>query len=116
MFKRKIDSEIDITSLNQILRTGKKLINIGFFMAIVCLVLLGTYLIKEWKILTTIGEIIHVVSPIFIGLLIAWLFEPLVTKLEKKKIPRIAGCILVYVLLFGLLFGVLIPTFIIRSS
>ena len=47
MFKRKIDSEIDITSLNQILRTGKKLINIGFFMAIVCLVLLGTYLIKE---------------------------------------------------------------------
>ena len=106
MFKRKIDSEIDITSLNQILRTGKKLINIGFFMAIVCLVLLGTYLIKEWKILTTIGEIIHVVSPIFIGLLIAWLFEPLVTKLEKKKVPRIAGCILVYVLLFGLLFGI----------
>ena len=55
MFKRRNDSEIDIASLNQILRTGKRLINIGFFMAIVCLVLLGTYLIKEWKILTTIG-------------------------------------------------------------
>lgn len=106
MFKRRNDSELDITSLNQILRTGKKLINIGFFMAIVCLVLLGTYLIKEWKILTTIGEIIHVVSPIFIGLLIAWLFEPLVTKLEKKKIPRLVGCILVYVLLIGMLFGI----------
>lgn len=106
MFKRRNDSELDITSLNQILRTGKKLINIGFFMAIVCLVLLGTYLIKEWKILTTIGEIIHVVSPIFIGLLIAWLFEPLVTKLEKKKVPRLVGCIFVYILLIGLLFGV----------
>ena len=106
MFKRRNDSEIDIASLNQILRTGKRLINIGFFMAIVCLVLLGTYLIKEWKILTTIGEIIHVVSPIFIGLLIAWLFEPLVTKLEKKKVPRLVGCILVYVLLIGMLFGV----------
>ncbi|MBQ8535275.1 MAG: AI-2E family transporter [Bacilli bacterium] len=106
MFKRRNDSEIDIASLNQILRTGKRLINIGFFMAIVCLVLLGTYLIKEWKILTTIGEIIHVVSPIFIGLLIAWLFEPLVTKLEKKKIPRLVGCILVYVLLIGMLFGI----------
>ena len=106
MFKRRNDSEIDIASLNQILRTGKRLINIGFFMAIVCLVLLGTYLIKEWKILTTIGEIIHVVSPIFIGLLIAWLFEPLVTKLEKKRIPRLVGCILVYVLLIGMLFGV----------
>ena len=106
MFKRRNDSEIDIASLNQILRTGKRLINIGFFMAIVCLVLLGTYLIKEWKILTTIGEIIHVVSPIFIGLLIAWLFEPLVTKLEKKRVPRLVGCILVYVLLIGMLFGV----------
>lgn len=106
MFKKRNDSEIDIASLNQILRTGKRLINIGFFMAIVCLVLLGTYLIKEWKILTTIGEIIHVVSPIFIGLLIAWLFEPLVTKLEKKKVPRLLGCILVYVLLIGMLFGI----------
>ena len=106
MFKRRNDNEIDIASLNQILRTGKKLINIGFFMAIVCLILLGTYLIKEWKILTTLGEIIHVVSPIFIGLLIAWLFEPLVTKLEKKKVPRLAGCILVYVLIIGLLFGI----------
>ena len=106
MFKKRNDSEIDISSLNQILRTGKRLINIGFFMAIVCLVLLGTYLIKEWKILTTIGEIIHVVSPIFIGLLIAWLFEPFVTKLEKKKVPRLVGCILVYVILIGLLFGV----------
>lgn len=106
MFKRRNDNEIDIASLNQILRTGKRLINIGFFMAIVCLVLLGTYLIKEWKILTTIGEIIHVVSPIFIGLLIAWLFEPLVTKLEKEKVPRLVGCILVYVLLIGMLFGI----------
>lgn len=106
MFKKRNDSEIDIASLNQILRTGKRLINIGFFMAIVCLVLLGTYLIKEWKILTTIGEIIHVISPIFIGLLIAWLFEPLVTKLEKKKVPRLVGCILVYVLLIGMLFGI----------
>lgn len=106
MFKKRNDNEIDIASLNQILRTGKKLINIGFFMAIVCLVLLGTYLIKEWKILTTIGEIIHVVSPIFIGLLIAWLFEPLVTKLEKKKVPRLAGCILVYIMIIGMLLGI----------
>lgn len=106
MFKRRNDNEIDIASLNQILRTGKKLINIGFFMAIISLILLGTYLIKEWKILTTIGEIIRVVSPIFIGLLIAWLFEPLVTKLEKKKVPRLAGCILVYILIIGMLFGI----------
>ena len=104
MFKRSKDKEVDITSLNHILHTGKRLINIGYFMAIVCIVLLGTYLIKEWKILKYIGEFLGVISPIFIGLLIAWFFDPFVTKLQKKKIPRIIGCILVYLLIFGVVF------------
>jgi len=88
MFKNKKgkDKEIDYTSLNVILRTGKHLINIGYFTAIVLLVLIGTYVLKEWKVLTFIKDLLVVISPIFIGFLIAWLFEPLVTKLEKNKI------------------------------
>ena len=104
MFKKGKDKEIDYTTLNQILHTGKNLINIGYFMAIVCLILLGTYLIKEWKILKYIGEFLKVISPIFIGLLIAWFFEPFVSKLEKRQIPRILGCILVYIFILGILF------------
>lgn len=104
MFKKSKDKDVDITSLNHILHTGKKLINIGYFMAIVCLILLGTYLIKEWNILKYIGEFLKVISPIFIGILIAWFFDPFVTKLQKKKIPRILGCVLVYLLIFGILF------------
>lgn len=103
MFRKVKDKEIDITSLNSILKTGRRLINIGFFMAIVSLVLLGTYLLKEWKLLKFLGEILMIISPIFIGFLIAWLYEPLVSKLEEKKIPRILGCILVYIIIFGLL-------------
>lgn len=103
MFRKVKDKEIDITSLNSILKTGRRLINIGFFMAIVSLVLLGTYLLKEWKLLKFLGEVLMIISPIFIGFLIAWLFEPLVSKLEEKKIPRILGCILVYIIIFGLL-------------
>lgn len=106
MFRRQKENELDITSINILLRTGRKLINIGYFMAIVCLILLGTYLIKEWKVLNIIGEIIAVISPIFIGFLIAWLFEPVVSKLQRKKIPRLAGCLLVYVFLISLLFGI----------
>ena len=103
MFKRGKDKEIDITSLNHILKTGRRIINIGYFMAIIALILLSTYLIKEWKILKILKELFIVISPIFIGLLIAWLFEPLVSKLQKKKIPRVVGCILVYLLIFGFL-------------
>ena len=102
--KRIKDKEVDYTSLNTILNTGKKLMNIGYFMAIICLVLLGTYLIKEWRLLKYLGEFLVVISPIFIGFLIAWFFDPLVDWMQTKKIPRVAGCIIVYLLLIGIVF------------
>lgn len=98
------EKEVDITSLNHILRVGKNLIDIGYIMAIVCIILLGTYLLKEWNIFKYIGELLMVISPIFIGFLIAWLFEPLVSSLQSRKLPRIVGCILVYLVLLGSLF------------
>ena len=102
--KRIKDKEVDYTSLNTILNTGKKLMNIGYFMAIICLILLGTYLIKEWRLLKYLGEFLVVISPIFIGFLIAWFFDPLVDWMQTKKIPRVAGCIIVYLLLIGIIF------------
>ncbi|MBQ3308041.1 MAG: AI-2E family transporter [Bacilli bacterium] len=104
--KDKKDKEIDISSLNHILNTGKKLINISYIMIIACLVFLGTYFLKEWKIFTYIKDILIVISPLFIGFIIAWLFDPLVGKLELKNIPRILGCIIVYCILLGALFVV----------
>ena len=115
MFKKIKDKDVDITSLNHILKTGKRLINIGYFMAIIAVILLCTYLLKEWKILNYIGEFLKVISPIFIGFIIAWFFDPLVTWLQKKKIPRLIGCILVYLLmlgLFALVIYLLVPTLI----
>lgn len=105
MFRRIIkDKEIDITSLNQILKTSKKIINIGYFMAIIAIILLSTYLIKEWKLLKILGDLLVVISPIFIGILIAWAFDPLVTNLQKKKVPRLLGSLIAYLLLLGVLF------------
>lgn len=104
MFRKSKDNEIDITSLNVILKTGKKLINIGYFMAILALIILGTFLLKEWKILVFMKEFLIVISPIFIGILIAWLFDPFVRKLQEKKIPRVIGCIISYLVLLGVLF------------
>ena len=98
------DKELDYTSLNQLLNTGKKILNIGYFMAIICIVLLGTYVMKEWRVFNYLTEFFEVISPIFIGFLIAWLFEPFVRGLEDKKIPRLISCIFVYLIILGLLF------------
>ena len=101
MFKKVKDKELDMKTLNSMIKTGNRILNIGYFMAIVALVLLGTYLIKEWKVLGFIKEFLIIISPLFIGFIIAWLFEPLVTKLQNKKIPRIISCILVYMIIIG---------------
>ena len=113
MFHKSNEKEVDITSLNSVIRTGNKILSIGYFMAIVALVLLGTYLIKEWKILGFIKELLIIISPVFIGFIIAWLFDPLVTKLQNRKIPRIVGCIFVYLLIIGCMIAIsylFIPT------
>ena len=104
MFRKNKDNELDIASLNVVIKTGKKILSIGYFMAIVCLILLGTYLIKEWGILKYLKDVLVVISPIFIGFLIAWLFDPTVDKISSKKIPRIVACILVYLVFIGVLF------------
>ena len=103
LFKKKKETEVDSTSLNNILKIGSKLINIGYFMAIFALVILVTYLLKEWKILLFLKELLIVISPIFIGLIIAWLFDPLVRKLQTKKIPRLLGCIISYIIIIGII-------------
>ncbi len=114
IFKKKDNDKVDVESLNNILFTGKKIMKIGYFMAVVCLVLLATYLIKEWKILNFIGTFLVVISPIFIGLIIAWLFDPLVDWFEKR-VPRVVGCIIVYLIILGgifLFFYLLAPNFV----
>ena len=112
MFRRRKDKEVDIGSLNDILCTGKKIVRIFYIMTIIALILLGTYLVKEWHALSFVGEFLAVISPIFIGLVIAWLLDPLVKILQGKKIPRILACIIVYLLFIMLLFlvvALLIP-------
>lgn len=113
LFGKKKDKEIDYQSLNEILSIGSKLAEIVYIISIIAIVLLGIHLIKEVGILGFIGEFVSVISPIFIGFLIAWLFDPLVRWLQKKKVPRILGCIISYLILIGALFlllYLLIPT------
>ena len=85
--------KLDVDNLNEVISLSKKLLRIGLIIAIIVLIALGTYLIKTWKVLEFIKAILVIISPVFIGLLIAWLFDPIVGVMEKKM-PRILACIL----------------------
>lgn len=115
MFRRKKDEKVDVASLNEILVIGSRLTKIVYIAVIVAVILLATYLLRELKILDFLKELLVVISPIFIGLIVAWLCDPMVRFLQRKKVPRFVGCILVYLVLIGIIFMFLylfLPTFV----
>ena len=115
MFRKKKTNELDIESLNELIGLGKKTLSFSFTLIIIAAILMGLYLIRELNIFNILKDILVIISPVFIGLLIAWLFDPMVDFFEKRKLPRILGCIIVYVIFIGILaliIFLLLPSFI----
>lgn len=106
-------NELDYKAINKFFYTSNNLLNFVLVLVIILAVLLATYLIKEWNILGIIGTILSVISPVFIGFVIAWLLDPLATKFSHKM-PRVLACILTYLIIFGgitLILVFTVPTF-----
>ena len=110
--KRK-DEKIDITSLNEFIKIGKNLLKILFVVGIASLVFLGSYLIKDWGVLRVFFNILKLISPLFIGIIIAWLLDPMVSFLQKKGASRTistVGVFAAFIFLIVLFFWMVIPS------
>ena len=115
MFRKKKSNELDVESLNELILLGKKILSIGFAVIIISLIVLIIYILRTLNVFGIVKDFLVVISPVFIGLIIAWLFDPLVDFLQKKKIPRIVSCIIVYVVFIGLLsllIFLMVPSFV----
>lgn len=112
--KDKNEQEVlDVKGLNIIIKLCKNMLKIVYVVAII----LGIYgvirLGKELGIFKTVLTILKVISPLFIGIIIAWLFSPLVNFLRKKKVKKGLAVAIVYVVIITaivLLLGAIIPT------
>lgn len=103
MFRKKKDN-IDYEKLNEGIYVGVNLIKIFFILAIVLLVFVCSRLISDWKIIPILGKALSIISPLFIGIIIAWLFDPFVSHLQKKGVNRILGTIFTYILFLSFIF------------
>ena len=84
--KRK-EKEIDKEGLNEIIHLSQKLLRV-FYICLIIAIFLGIIIaIKELKIYSIIIGIIQVISPLFIGFILTWLFHPLYKKMVDKFIP-----------------------------
>ena len=86
---------------------SSKILRVLYFLLVVALVYVFIGILRETRLLYICKTVIKVVSPLFIGLIIAYLFEPLVKWLEGRGIKRVWGALLTYVLLFLILFLIL---------
>lgn len=105
-------SKINLKRINDILNTSHKLLKIVYVLVAVLAVYVFIKIFQELSIKKILLDIFSILIPLFIGIAIAWLFNPLVKWLEKHKVKRIFGVIIVYLIILsslGLLLGTLIP-------
>ncbi len=105
--------EIDVERVNEVIGLSSKILHLFYFLMIAGIVMICVFLIKEVGALSFVLSFLKVLSPLFIGFIIAWLFNPLVKKMEEKGISRTVGSILVYAVFILIIFvflRVLVPT------
>ena len=105
--------EIDNKEVNEVVTLTKKILKVLYIVMIVAIILIGTVILKNLNVWHLLFTFLKVLAPLFIGFVIAWLFNPIVTKLNEKKIPRILGSLIVYtifLLIIYLFLRMFIPT------
>ncbi len=90
-----------------------KILRILYYVIVVGIILIVILIFKELKIFSFMLSLFKIISPLFIGFIIAWIFNPLVSYLNKKGLSRILATSIVYVLFILLMYlfvRMLIPT------
>lgn len=99
--------EIDIQKVNEVTHLSSKVLKILYLLLCIAAIYAVVILFKEIKVAKFLVTILKVVFPLFIGLVIAWLFEPFVKWLESKNIKRSIGTTLTYILILFIFFLIL---------
>ena len=109
---KKKKETLDYENLNDVIVLSKRMLKIFYTCLILAIIFVSILLLKELNILGGLWGAIKAAAPFFIGLLIAWLLDPAVTWLQKKKVKRVVGAIVVFcvfIFIVYLFFRLIIP-------
>lgn len=112
MWFKKDNKEIDYRSVNEVLGLTKKILSVLLILLVILISWVALMILGELEIKDILLTVIGILSPLFIGLVVAWLLNPFVKWLTKKRIKRPLGVVIAYILLIGffaLLIGTIIP-------
>ena len=88
--------KINYKKVNEVVSLTSKILNLVYIAMIIGIIFIATLLIKEWGILKFVMTILKVATPFFIGFVIAWLFNPLVVKLENRGWNRAIASMVIF--------------------
>lgn len=101
---RKSNNEIDKDGLNEIIHLSQKLLRV-FYICVIVTIILGILIAcKELKLINFFLGIIKVISPLFIGFILTWLFYPLQKKMVDKGMNKALSAIIIFILVVGFIF------------
>ena len=112
--EKKKNKDIDVENLNKVILLSKRILKVILVLTILVCIFLALLVLDKLKIGNIFLNVLSVASPFFIGYVLAWLFNPLVSMLEKKKVNRVLGSIMVFIAFLFLLFiiiKVMLPMF-----
>ncbi len=112
-FKKDDNKKVNTEKVNELVKTGNRVLNILYILFISLLIYVLGLILKEWNILRFIGKILSIISPLFIGWIIAWLLHPIVKKLRDKGINKVLSVIITYAILLiiiYLIFALTLPS------
>src|SRR5574344_196599 len=90
------EEKLNIKDINEVVGLSKKILNLLYAAMIIAIILVLTIIGREWGIINFFVGLLKVLAPLFIGFAIGWILNPIVVKMENKRIPRVWGTIIVF--------------------
>ena len=100
----KDDKKVNVKNINEMTSVGTKILKLLYFLGIILVIYVLTLVNKEWGVFRIIWSIIKVISPLFLGILIAYLFNPLIERMTRGKLNRAVATSIVYIIILVLLY------------
>lgn len=110
---KKILEKLNINNINSVIYFLMKILKIFYFLIILLAIYSFILICKEWDICMFILKILKLLSPLFLGIVIAYLLNPIINKMSKK-INRKLSVSIIYIVLILILYFIwsyIYPTF-----
>jgi len=106
--KKDVRKKIDFKRVNSVVKLSEGILKVLYVLLIVVAIYAIALINKEVGILAFFVKLLKILSPFFVGLVIAYLFSPIVKMLQKKKINRFLGAAIVYIGLLLIIYIIII--------